>query len=1385
MASFVDVVPGTSGSLSLFFGGTACSGGTQLGSASSSYTALAAPAAAFAGVLPRTLTVWQDASTLSAAYLLQDAVGRPQVLLTGLSVSLLLTGAGGSTTMSCGAPSATSGKGDCTGSVPSSWFSNSTSSTASATVSASYSGTGVVATSSPFSITLSRSPVRASIAAAGMYLSLPASPRYRGDTVGPLTVYAHTGGYALSSWTLTCTYNSTVLTYASYVSDSKFNAPTANTATAGTLSFAVTGKSSGTADAAVTGTAISLLQVSFTVASAAPGGVSAGALSCIANDLISTATLTFVSQTAASMSDDRDGWFTSGRLTVALASPIGLYAYASSAELINTAPFTGTAVTSAITAMVVLSTPNSVIDSAPSAVGFTVACNLSNVAQSGVVSVTATSTGCTASAGATATAGASSVPLLISAGNLSFAGASLRVWAPVSANVFSSDYTVSPIANANRTGACSNPLYQSVQLQLVATFGGAGLVSMPQLDMTCMPGVTFVSSNTSVVSISGTTATGLSPGTASVSVGAYAVSLTVVSGPRVTVTSLGTYLLTGATWSGVPASVALSANANFTASANVVQTLTAEGASGTVAVFATYSDGTTSQVTQGLNVSVAAAYASTLSVATSSGVTTATVVVGATSINASNVLNAVWSDFCSGSVIGNGTGAVAVAMPPALYVNMTPAGATLAAPGSPAAAAPVSRATSVQLGVTLTFSGPTVRTMTSDPRTLYTITAGASLASVSSTGLVSIFANATSGGVVTVTATFPTYSSASSMSASQSFTVVRLSSLSVTASPFPSFSGSTSLNVTTLRLVHCTSSYQRATPKLVATLSDGSVTDVTSASTFTSSAPSVLNVSSSQLWGVAAGTASVVGTFSGVASAGTTFAVSNTPAAITALAVTLAAGTTFSGQSGATSALAVAVTFNDGTQFTDAVSGASNAWVSPQSLLSFASSNPGVVGVSAAGVATLYANAPATVTLSAAGLCSSGAVTGAAVNASVAVSPNLTPAVFDVDLGSSSGLQFPAVSSGGTLSVPVIINSGAGNLLSFQVTVVWDTNLFSAVSCTSGSAWSSYLFACTTGNPANQALLVGSSASTTASGAALQVGVLTLRATSSSAPAVTAINGTIAVLITTANGAGVSPTAIVAGSGSVSVNGGVAAALPAPSRRRLLLSDASRMLLATPPASCAALYGDTNADCKFDAADVLFVQRFLVAQAGYTNLSTLTTWQRQQTDPTLDYLNPSFSASACGALGAYGVPCPTGADAQYLLYAVAKKARFLVTPPAAVLAPPTVRGGALGLGVVLYDDTNSPAPCGNLTRVRFEVGLAAGSNSPNAALAFSVGTNVNATAAGFIVTAACTSAGVYTANASATSATAVEAYWAVAVLIGACGACCKDRTCNSRARVFD
>ena len=51
------------------------------------------------------------------------------------------------------------------------------------------------------SVTLAKKPAHAPLTTAGMFMTLPDSPRYEGDTFG-VNVRANTGGKALSSWTV-------------------------------------------------------------------------------------------------------------------------------------------------------------------------------------------------------------------------------------------------------------------------------------------------------------------------------------------------------------------------------------------------------------------------------------------------------------------------------------------------------------------------------------------------------------------------------------------------------------------------------------------------------------------------------------------------------------------------------------------------------------------------------------------------------------------------------------------------------------------------------------------------------------------------------------------------------------------------------------------------------------------------------------------------------------------------------------------------------------------------------------------------------------------------------------------------------------------------------
>jgi hypothetical protein len=158
-------------------------------------------------------------------------------------------------------------------------------------------------------------------------------------------------------------------------------------------------------------------------------------------------------------------------------------------------------------------------------------------------------------------------------------------------------------------------------------------------------------------------------------------------------------------------------------------------------------------------------------------------------------------------------------------------------------------------------------------------------------------------------------------------------------------------------------------------------------------------------------------------------------------------------------------------------------------MLAFLSNDTAHHTVSPGGVVTLVGNSFLATNISVVSVC-------APVQAASAfIYGNLLAQPLDVDLGAQSGAPLPPTNTGQALSVPVYVNAGGANLLSFQITLVINSTLLAATACTAGSGWSQYLFSCTLNSPPSNALLVGSAASTSATGY-VQVAVITLQVVS-------------------------------------------------------------------------------------------------------------------------------------------------------------------------------------------------------------------------------------------------------------------------------------------------
>ena len=192
--------------------------------------------------------------------------------------------------------------------------------------------------------------------------------------------------------------------------------------------------------------------------------------------------------------------------------------------------------------------------------------------------------------------------------------------------------------------------------------------------------------------------------------------------------------------------------------------------------------------------------------------------------------------------------------------RLAPAGdlATLAGLGEPSTGS---------LTATVDFRDPesgatTQRDFTYDGRTTFA-TSRVDCTSISGGNVVSALAAGCGGGVLsfTVSATVDLGSFGAMTSAPRTVTLVTFSALQLRLDASPA--GPT--NITTLRKVQCTDTYQRARPYVTATLSTGEVArDVTAYCTYSSAAPSIVRVESGGgvlFSGAAAGTAVITATF--------------------------------------------------------------------------------------------------------------------------------------------------------------------------------------------------------------------------------------------------------------------------------------------------------------------------------------------------------------------------------------------------------------------------------------------------------------------------------------------------------------------------------------------
>ena len=1332
------VVPGSS------FGFRAGLAGVQVGVDGGAGSTTKAAASSVAVVL-KSSTIYHDSRKVCAAFQVHDAAGRTHVSTSGLVLTMTMNVPSASSPSSqsamCGSPDATSGIGECALTASPAFFSTSANVAATVSVSVKYSGS-TVAMSSAAVLSLSKEPTFDALSSAGMIASLPHHPQVAGGVI-TVDVRANTNGQALNVWVLVMSYDLDVLTYES-TSTSLSYASAVVTSGAGTVAMSTSGVRSTTLLADVTGSSVEVVTLTFKVKSGTNVTTHRDVLGLFVAQMVNEASIAFANDVPGQVNDERGAAQTSGQMTVKEVTGAGLFAYAPINELVNVAPLSGSSVSSVVSGMLVYDDADEGNEDVASAVS----CNLTDPASASSVVLLASDNGCTVKTTSTHLAGAAAVRVRVSLGGLT-TSVSFRVWFPtkIALDVSDDDLGIlmpstkllgasSRLARAVQLNGTCSMRYQKAALRAYATFlsGNALLLSSSNVTVDVTDLVAFESSDVVVATV-GTSSIndaavleGHAPGVTEVSVVLSAVGHPSVSMNDATVAvqvsqdvpamveELTVVVYTGISWTNSVGSVALLDEG--AASVTLKHELSAEGHTASVAVYANFDDGTYEDVTG--DSSLLSLLPSSLGVLSDddSGSKGVVVEVGADTV-CYPALEASLS--VCGVAIAEGHGVVMLDMPEAVSVTVSPSSSKMTRVGDGASLEPFNVATMVSLSVMVGFDDGSFKSFSSDTRTAIAVVSDGSdtMVELHDDQSLTVLPSATIRADSSLARVLVSFPGTFAVSATGSVRVVELANLSVSSQPYPAVGGFLG-NAGVLRLVACSGIYQRLEATATAVLSDG--TQQTALHfykrvAFTSSDPSVADFTSVPSWSgmkrglvaTQAGRTIITGLFGGL-NASTTIRVEDVETGIDSLTIASDIGSsgTLRGVAGTRDSVKVTASFEDGTSIAIATSGQtlSSSWLSPWSLLNFSSAVESAVTVSRAGMLELKGNYYGIVELSAMDVCGSG------TTATRGIYANLDAEYHDVDLGSETGAPFGTVDAGESFDVEVRVQgSGSYDMTAFQIVVTFDSSVVRVTSdaeCTQGGDWSSS-FECTTNDPVDEVLVVGSCGLSPSSGCGSK-GLLTVATITFTAIAggTTEITGDIVKIkddsTTTVDAlvvAGTDELVVVGARRLTDVGHDVrqeALRDTAVSHRRDIRRRSRRRL---ENGDCAGMVlGDTNGDCTFDVEDVQYLQRYI---GGSPSGHDLSPQQQQAVDPDMDGDSD-------------------GVDIDYLMKVLANKYRFLVSFNSSVLP--------FSLSATLRTSSSELAVSAQ-TAVLYEIGT---EMNDVASLFFLRGTEPADTADGIVVT---------------------------------------------------
>ena len=642
-----------------------------------------------------------------------------------------------------------------------------------------------------------------------------------------------------------------------------------------------------------------------------------------------------------------------------------------------------------------------------------------------------------------------------------------RVWTVGTVKIYASDESLGKI--------CST-LFQSADLYATATLslaGTSGTTEVKDVDVT--PHTVFSVQGSGSATIVGNVITGTSGGPVKISAGSFSTTKDIeVSNSGGGVAKMHAVVLTGTNKVnlGIVGSRTeeFGSSQAFSVTASIEQKLTKEGEMARVFTYVEFSDGTTRSQTENVAVAVSSANPEFMEVDAGVSPPKITVPTGAGS-ECKDALDVTWSPCGTPIIPATTTGKVCLVMPPVKSIKLTytddgSVKKELVAPDDPLTKPPTSKKSEATLKTMVTFETGSPADYSTDSRVEYKVTVGNDKVEVVG-NKVKVKSGVTAGGTdaATVTVSFTDSSGIvfvaniqpEDKKSSVTVDIDTLKDLDITASSFPICTGCDGR--TTLKKIHSTDHYQRATLKL-------KITSMLASSPLFSGAPTgdftmavvgdtlELLDSSTKVKGVKEGSSGEVTATWGGKTAALQIDVKgdSDPARITGVTFTAPSGDAFVAEVDKTLEPQFELTFDDDTTFTVKSGSDSGVWdLKISSLLEFKSSDVAkdylALDDDGTGVLTLKGNTPGAeyVDITATATAVSGG-TGTPPSVKKQLQCNVEPGCNDVDFGAQSG-GGPFAAAGGagsTFKMDVRVNTCGEQLKGFQIVIICS-------SCESGS----------------------------------------------------------------------------------------------------------------------------------------------------------------------------------------------------------------------------------------------------------------------------------------------------------------------------------------------